>query len=350
MRRTRKPSPRVGLTLRITFAMALVAAVALFPQAAATGVHTGKRLETPVVSDLRSPSGGVADAATRVPHLSDTARAYRGNYQTPAGETVDIRVSPSYSFDTAQVQAWADYLGSLLHGRELQSVVVYLAPPAEVSALCGSGAAACYSPRDRLIVAPGEDLNAQTSAEAVLTHEYGHHLANSSLNPPWKPLDYGTKRWASYLDVCRRAAAGEIFPGDEDEHYQLNPGEGFAEAYRVTNEHRLGLAEAPWQVVDQRFYPDATAMALIEQDATQPWTSNSSVSYSGRFRRGGSSVHTFTVSTSLDGMTSASVRSPKGTSFRVTKARTTVCGARTTTVTVRRLKGYGSFRLFVSRP
>jgi hypothetical protein len=330
--------------------MALVAAVAFFPQAAATGVHTGKRLETPVVSDLRSPSGGVADAATRVPHLSDTARAYRGNYQTPAGDTVDIRVSPSYSFDAAQVQAWVDYLGSLLHGRELQSVVLYLAPPAEVSQLCGSGAAACYSPRDRLIVAPGEDLDAQTSAEAVLTHEYGHHLANSSLNPPWNPLDYGTKRWASYLDVCRRAAAGEIFPGDEGGSYQLNPGEGFAEAYRVTNEHRLGLAEAPWQVVDQRFYPDATAMALIEQDATQPWTSNRSVNYPGRFRRGGSSVRTFTVSMSLDGMTSASVRSPKGTSFRVTKARTTVCGARTTTVTVRRLKGYGSFRLFVSRP
>jgi hypothetical protein len=350
MRRTRKPSPRVGRTRRISFAMALVAAVAPFPQAAATGVHSGKRLETPVVSDLRSPSGGIADAATRVPHLSDTARAYRGEYQTPAGEAVDIRVSHSYSFDTAQVQAWVDYLGSLLHGRELQSVVIYLAPPAEVGQLCGSGAAACYSPRDRLIVAPGEDLDAQTSAEAVLTHEYGHHLANTSLNPPWIPLDYGTKRWASYLDVCRKAAAGEIFPGDEDEHYQLNPGEGFAEAYRVTNEHRLGLAEAPWQVVDQRFYPDATAMALIEQDATQPWTGNSSVSYPGRFRRGGSSVRTFTVSTALDGLTSASVRSPKGTSFRVTKPQTTVCGERTTTVTVRRLKGYGSFRLFVSRP
>jgi hypothetical protein len=349
MRPTKTVWAPVALILCISLATALVAALPALPPTAATGVPSGSRLKAPVVSDLRPPLIRVADTATRVPHLSDTARAYRGKSQTPAGETVDIRVSPSYSFDTAQVQRWADYLGSLLHGAELQSVVVYLAPLAEINQLCGPGAAACYSPREKLIVAPGEDLDAQTTAEALLTHEYGHHLANSSLNPPWNPLNYGTKRWASYLNVCQGAADGELFPGDEDQHYQLNPGEGFAEAYRVANQRRLGLAETPWQIVDQRFYPDANALALIEQDATQPWAANGSASYLGRFSRSGPSTRTFAVSTPLDGTVSASVRSPKGPSFRLTKAHTTVCGARRTNLTVRRVKGYGRFRLFVSR-
>jgi hypothetical protein len=350
MRPTETVWAPVGLILRISFATALVAALPALPPTAATDVPSGSRLEAPVVSDLRSPLIRVADAATRVPHLSDTARAYRGKYQTPAGDTVDIRVSPSYSFDTAQMQRWADYLGGLLHGAELESVVVYLAPLTEINQLCGPGAAACYSPQEKLIVAPGEDLDAQTTAEALLTHEYGHHLANSSLNPPWNPVDYGTKRWASDLNVCRGAVDGELFPGDEDQRYQLNPGEGFAEAYRVANQRRLGLAETPWQIVDQRFYPDATALALIAQDATQPWAANGGVSYPGRFRRGGGGTRTFAVSTPLDGTASASVRSPKGASFRVAKAQTRVCGERTTNFTVRRVKGYGRFRLFVSRP
>jgi hypothetical protein len=330
--------------------MAIVAATISSGPSAATGIQPGEALDAPRVGDLLYHSAPVADPATRAPRLTDTARAYRANYRTASGEPVDIRVSRFYSFDPTRIQAWTDYVGSLLHGAELQSVVIYLAPPLEIALLCGPGAAACYSPSDKLIVAPGEDLDAQTTAESILAHEYGHHLANSSLNPPWKAVDYGTKRWASYTNICRSAADGQIFPGDEDEHYQLNPSEGFAEAYRVTNQRRLGAPEAPWQIVDQRFYPDATAMALIEQDAAQPWTANSTVSYPGRFKRGGANTRTFAVPTSLDGTATASVRAPKGTSFRVTKSQTTVCGQRTTSFTVRRVKGFGSFRLFVSRP
>jgi hypothetical protein len=347
---TRSFRTRVGLPMTTALAMALVAVVVALPHAAATGVPAERPLETPVLGDLLYASGPLAEASTRTPRIADTARAYRARSRTAAGEQVDLRISPFYSFDPARIQRWVDYLGSLLHGAELESVVVYLAPPFEISRLCGRGAAACYSPADKLIVAPGEDLDAQTSAESVLAHEYGHHVANSSLNPPWKAVDYGTKRWASYANICRGAADGQVFPGDQGERYHLNPGEGFAEAYRVTNQRRLGVAEAPWQIVDQRFYPDSTAMALIEKDVTQPWSATSSVSYAGRFRPGGPRTRTFAVSTPLDGVVTANVRASKGSSFRVTKAQTTVCGQRTTNVTVRRFRGFGGFRLSVSRP
>jgi hypothetical protein len=44
------------------------------------------------------------------------------------------------------------------------------------------------------------------------------------------------------------------------------------------------------------------------------------------------------------------VSAAKGRSFRLKAASVTVCGERTTNFTVRRVKGYGSFRLFVLRP
>ena len=70
-------------------------------------------------------------------------------------------------------------------------------------------------------------------------------------------VDYGTKRWASYENVCaRKIAAGVLFPGAEDvAPYMLNPGEAFAETYRVLNEQKLGL---PAGVMDDR---DADALS-----------------------------------------------------------------------------------------
>ena len=41
---------------------------------------------------------------------------------------------------------------------------------------------------------------------------------------------------------CSKTAAGVLFPGAEDvARYSLNPGEAFAETYRVLNEQKLGL-------------------------------------------------------------------------------------------------------------
>jgi len=150
-----------------------------------------------------------------------------------------------------------------------------LAPLTEVQQYCGRGALACYTPDAKAILAPGTDPEPGTTARGVLIHEYGHHVASTRLNTPFSGGAYGTKRWSSYLNICARAHTGEVFPGAEDErHYMLNPGEGFAEAYRVLNQHRLGLPEDPWEIVSGAFYPDATALALLEQDVLRPWAAN----------------------------------------------------------------------------
>ena len=345
---------QLGMCAR--FARRVIAVAVLLGVASAAGaVHQQRAtsfLETPAVSDLRF-SSRVADSVGPVRGSSDTDElvASQRTYGTGSGD-ISLGVSPHYTFTETQVQAWLDFIVSLLHGNELGNVQFYLAPPFEVAEFCGPQAVACYWPNGPpiTIITPGEDPSPTLSAEAVLAHEYGHHVANSRPNPPWGALTYGTKRWASYVNVCAAVLAGQFFPGDGWEHYNLNPAEGFAEAFRVTNQRRLGVTEAPWRIVDERFYPDATAMALIEQDVLDPWIAHSKVTYRGRFKRGGPSRHTFSVSTGLDGIATASVRAPKGSKFRVTQVMTTVCGARTTDFTVRRVKGFGRFDLVVSRP
>lgn len=338
---------------------AALAALALSSPLAGGTDRAARQLDMPEAGDLRyayQPATPVT--ATLASKRTDKPRPRVLTMRTAAGEKVNLSISPAYAASEADIQAWTEFIGSLLHGSELSTVLFWILRPSEVAEWCGQHAIACYAPSLVLspstpgmsIFTPGEDVSEDLTAEAILAHEYGHHLANSRSNPPWGALSYGTKRWATYVNVCAAVLAGQIHPGDQGENYRLNPAEGFAEAYRVTNQRRLGVAEMPWLVVDEIFYPDSTAMRLIEQDVADPWTAHNAVTYRGRFTRGGPNRRTFEVSTQLDGIANASIRGAKGVTARLTQSMATVCGQRTTYFTVRRLKGFGRFELVVSRP
>jgi hypothetical protein len=295
--------------------------------------------------------------------------AWGGTLTTSTGEHVTINFSDSYPVDTARAQEWANYFASLLHGSELSAVRIFIAPLSEVQRFCGQDALACYSPGQSLIVGPGDDPSPDLTAEAVFTHEYGHHVANSRNDMPWDAIDYGTKRWSSYMQVCAKAQTGELFPGAEsDSRYRLNPGEGFAESYRVLNQRRLGVFESPWQVVSTSLYPDATALSLIEQDVVSPWNGNSQSSLSTALTKR-VRTRTLTVQTPLDGNFRITVRAAKGervavsllTSSGASAGRTvvvgaasrslstTVCGSRTYSVKLTLAKGAGRARATISK-
>jgi hypothetical protein len=217
------------------------------------------------------------------------------------GETVTIYFSSSYPVDPALAKQWADFMTSLVHGKELSFVSIHLAPLSEVQRVCGAQALACYNPAGGMIFAPAEDPVLGTSAKGILIHEYGHHIAESRLNPPFSSVDYGTKRWASYEGVCARTVSGELFPGAEDlRHYMLNPGEAFAESYRLLNEQRLGLPQEPWNIVTASLYPDATALGLLEDDILTPWTMNTAHRMSAKLTAK-VRTRTFAVSAPYDG-------------------------------------------------
>lgn len=294
--------------------------------------------------------------------LPASALAWGGTYPTgdSLGTFVQIQVADTYPVDEALPQAWATYLGSLVHGPELVRLTLNLMPFSGVQSVCGSGALACYDPRQETIyVSPEDQLNAPPAKE-IVTHEYGHHIANNQNDAPWPALDYGTKRWSSYENICAKAAGGTASPGDEGTHYFQNSGEAFAESYRVLNLQKLGLPDSGWNIIDQSFYPDATALTLLEQDVTTPWTGPTASKLRGSFGTG--VVRTFKVQTQLDGSFTARLAAPTKAKMRLalynngtlvqrgTTIRYEICGERALTLKVERISGRGAFTVNVSKP
>ena len=256
---------------------------------------------------LASPAGAAPAfrdtvLSANAPRSLQATAEWGGPTVATDGETVTIYFSDTYPVDPVRAKQWADFLTSLIHGPELATVSVHFAPPNEVQRLCGLQALACYSSNLATIVAPPVDPAIQTSAKGVLAHEYGHHIAAGRLNPPFVSVDYGTKRWATYENVCARASTGDLYPGAEDSrHYMLNPGEAFAESYRLLNEQRLGLTPEAWNIVTPSLYPDATALSLLEQDVVTPWPANTvrrlTAKLNAKVR-----TRTYDLSTPYDGM------------------------------------------------
>jgi hypothetical protein len=283
------------------------------------------------------------------------------------GETVNVFVQDTLlAADPNARQHWADVLAGLLHGPELSQVTIYMATYDRVRGICGAGALGCYGENE--LVAIGQDVFGIT-AQSVVTHEYGHHIANNRINDPWPAVDWGTKRWSSYENVCQRAQAGQLAPGDEGASYRINPGEAFAEDYRVLNERRAGIPESAWQVVDSSLYPDQAALDALAQDVTSPWTQNTTTTYRVVLS-GSASGRGFRLSTPLDGnfnvtltssprerltlrlvdLASGKVIASDSSALRVKTLGTAVCGLRSLQIQVKRVTGSGPFTLSFSKP
>ena len=318
---------------------------------------------------LALPAAGVADApatpfrdtilgpaSSRSLQSATLDGAWGGPVTATDGEVVAVYFSQAYPEDAARQLQWADFLTSLVHGSELQNVTVLFTPLRQLQRTCGFQALACYSPSQRTITVPGDELPDGPTLQSLLTHEYGHHVAASRVNLPWDANDWGTKRWATAAGVCKQAASGLLFPGDEGRNYTRNPAEVFAEDYRLLNEQKLGLPISPWDLVDESLQPNDAVLAALEQDVLSPWQASTIRTYAGSFRRTASTrPRTFTIQTPLDGTVRASLAAPKGARFRLflngkATSTGTICGTRTVTATVKWVSGYGAFKLAVSTP
>lgn len=345
----------------VRFLLSTLAAAAVIGSVAAGAQPASTRIDAPRLSEIAHRTA-FRDAtlpafsrklAARIPDTWPYLDTVAG------GQTVSIHLSKVLfpTGDPATAQEWADFFGSLIHGSELSHLSAYFLTSTQVEGVCGAQALACYG-QDQLF-APAEDPSFELSSEAVVTHEYGHHVAAHRRNDPWVAIDTGPKRWASYEQVCAKAKAGQFYPGaEDDEHYQLNPGEGWAETYRVLNERRAGVAEAPWNIVTTALYPDARALTLAEKDVRSPWTTATTVVHTGSFKK----MRTFVVSTPNDGRLTVKLRAsasdrldlfaPSSSrlghdSGKTASVSTTVCGQRALRV---RISGSGSFRLTIAKP
>jgi hypothetical protein len=351
-----------SLALRLSF-VAAVGALALAGSAAAGS--SPRQVEYPNLEAIGNAPLAIRDSALRTATgtcPSGVTTWWGGTYTTSTNEQITILSSSTYPVDQAFNQRWANFFASLVHGSEISQITVCLAAPHEVSAICrgGDDVLGCYG--EDTLIGPGQDSSA-IAAEAVLTHEYGHHVAAHRTNAPWAAIAWGTKRWSSYLQVCSRSRAHELFPGAETAlEYQFNPGEVFAEDYRVLNEQRLGLPVTPWQVVDSSLQPNQKALTLLQQDVLSPWNANRASRISGRFSARGSSVRTYHVADTLDGTLAVSVTGSPHVRLQIlsgarvlarggSSAQATICGgSRSFTLRVTRVTGSGPFSLAISRP
>jgi hypothetical protein len=292
-----------------------------------------------------------------------------GTYATANGATVQVYSADQYlAADPSFNQRWADFLASAPHGDELSQLTLVLLPLSRVQSYCGAQALACYA--NDTIVAPGDDPAPDLPATSIILHEYGHHIAYHRSNDPWAAIDYGTKRWASDENICRAAANGSIYPGNEDANYQLNPGEAWAETYRVLAERALGLTSPAWSIVSSSFYPDDAALAAASADVLDPWTADNTTTVRGSFRRA-QMQRRLAISTPYDGMlrialanrtkSALKLRLQDGSgnalatsavaASRTKTLRSSICGQRSLQLTLSRTTtGAGSFSATISKP
>jgi hypothetical protein len=302
------------------------------------------------------------------PRQLASASWWGGTYAVPDGQKVSIHISTSYPEADGLVQRWVDFFGGIPHGSELSLVQVYIAPLDEVSAMCYSDEViGCYGGQTLVTVG---DSSTGIPPASIAAHEYGHHIAGNRSNAPWRAIDWGTKRWATTMGICSRVAAGTAFPGDEGANYSLNPGEGYAESYRVLVETGGTAVGYDWPIVDPGFRPTPAALAAIREDVLHPWLAPTTKTVRGKFLRG-SRTWTTQVTTPLDGDLHLGLTVPGGGADEVTllssDGRTVlatgswassggksveyrVCGARSVRVRITRGGATAGFTLRVQAP
>jgi hypothetical protein len=337
--------------------------ICALPSAAVPGpVPTASAPGQPVAAFALA--GRTPPLAQPVARRLESRRSSGETYRAATGELVDISVSPSYPTSEAIGQYWADFFAGLLHGDELQHLHALIAPLPEVQALCGSSALGCYG--DNQLVMTGDAADG-FEPEEVARHEYGHHVAFNRANPPWKALEWGPKRWASYAGICARARAGTAYPGDQSFLYRLNPGEAFAESYRLLNDKKSGAVEPLWPIVDRSFYPDEGALRAVEEDVVAPWTADEATVVRRSLWATGRRITALRVATPLDGTLIVSLRPagsydlfvvaggdrlrPTGRASNVRETRLTfqICGQRSLVVLVA-ASAMRRFELVLTRP
>ena len=332
-------------------------------------------------------SGAVADSE---PDSSTTARTYARSIGRTGISTIDARARAAITWRGGPITAstgevvhvfvsdllpaetpekWAEFLVGLTHGPELPRATVRLAALAEVQELCGDSALGCY--RANEIVSVGEvDPESRSTPEEVLRHEYGHHVAFHRANAPWRAVDWGPKKWASTAGVCPRVSRGEAFPGDGGRNYANNPGEAWAEVYRLMDERRVGITTGTWPIISRSFYPSEAALIAAEQDVLAPWAANTRVVQQRVFGRLGKKVWWIPLKTPLDGELTVRVNVPRSglqelallapnrrkvlrraqwAGQRVLSTTATVCGQRSLFVRVT-ARGAGRATVTVSTP
>jgi hypothetical protein len=260
------------------------------------------------------------DAILRHPSHKARAAAAAGTdvvLTGPDGVPLTVTISNSYGqtpMSQAAAQNAVNFLSSRVHGTELGLLKVFVGPPAEISSICGAAEAlACYAPSENRMYVPGETPpNSPVPLEYIITHEFGHHISNHRKNALGSAFTIGPEYWATSQFICAGVLSQPpaFFPGDEDQHYLENPGEGWADSYAHLPEN--GFQTAPFQF-SPLFHRDDAAFNAIRKDIFTPWAGNTTRTVTGNL--GSSSQKRFGLVVNLDGPVVARLTGPSSAEY-----------------------------------
>lgn len=346
----------------------VLAGATLVAALAAASLSSSNATATSARTYARSFDSGPVQTLTKA-RLARAVPTLRGGpTPTSSGEIVDVRVSDALPA-TATPEVWAEFIAGLVHGPEISSLTAYVVTFDEMQQVCGRQALGCYSGNEMIV--PGEVVSDGTTPEEIIRHEYGHHVAFNRINDPWVAVDWGPKHWASSANVCARVERGEAFPGNESSNYARNPGEAWAEVYRLMDERKDGFTTATWQIIAPSFYPTEEALVAAERDVVEPWTTSRTTTVTRVFTKTSKKVSWIPVATPLDGELKIVATLPgtgdydvalvtpdrkkvvqraQWASQRVKRLATIVCGQRSFLVRVTRNGPPGRARVSVTQP
>ena len=313
--------------------------------------------------------GTTAGAGMYAERLAQMAASFRGGpITTSTGAVVNVLVSDSLPEETPE--EWAEFIAALTHGSELDVLdSATIGTLSEVQAVCGLRALGCYG--QNMMVSHGDPAVDSVTAEEVVRHEYGHHVANHRLNTPWRAIDWGPKQWASAAGICPKVTRREAFPGDSGSNYAQDPGEVWAEVYRLMDERKVGITTGSWRIVAPGFYPSDAAIAAAERDVVQPWVRGSTKTFKRTFGKRTPKVWWIPLTTPFDGELKLTAVVPRRGEYdvalvapnrrsvlkralwvgqRVKRTTTNVCGQRTLFVRVTQQEALGRVTVTVATP
>lgn len=287
-----------------------LAGIAMMLLLAVPGGAVAERPGSDVALEVPQPAVPTRDVVLGEPgaasaRISASASAQRYSIGAGSDATIAVSVTPSCekTCEISDPQRVADFVGTMIHGDEVELLTVQLDTEYELGFDCGFGADACYFTGENKVVIGGyEEASDGASFEFVLAHEYGHHVAQHRDMPaPFdSAIDWGTERWASLEGVCRGERRGRFYPGDEGLHYYEDPGEAFAEAFA---RNRFPDEPATWRY-SPSLRPGPAAFEAIRQDTLSPWRGRTSITLSGRVPARGEGAAVETLRTPLDGLVS----------------------------------------------
>lgn len=315
----------------------------------------------------------IQESGAAAARISATASSQRYPIEDGTDATIAVSVTAACaeSCEVTDPRRIARFIGTLLHGDEVELVTVQLDTEFQLGFDCGYGAEGCYySGENKIVVGGYEEADSEgATLDFVLAHEYGHHVAqHREVAAPFpSAIDWGTERWATLENVCRGQRAGRLFPGDEGTHYFEDPGEAFAESFARYHFPDLSVQ---WRYLSA-LKPTAASFRAIRKDTISPWRGRTSFVLSGHVPARGEGAAVEALHTPLDGMVSLrpsslrrhgyelALRSRAGRLLRSSRNSRnprhqldyTVCGQSTLRLEITSTRRHGGpFRLQIQRP